>query len=170
MRIQSPGCLDLQVEMVLSVARQELCLKLPDGRLRRYAVSTSARGTGCVAGSYCTPLGKHRIRLKIGERCPVGAVFLGRRPTGEVFTPALAASCPERDWILSRILWLDGLQPGINRGGRLDTLRRFVYLHGTADEHLIGQPASHGCIRMRNTEIVELFDLVPTGTVLDICD
>lgn len=154
--------------MSVSVADQELHLRLADGRSRRYGVSTAANGTGCRQGSFCTPTGAHRVRLKIGEGCPVGTVFRRRRPTGEVFTPALGAAHPGRDWILSRILWLDGLQPGINRGGDVDTLRRFVYIHGTADEHLIGRPASHGCIRMRNADIVELFDLVPCGAVLHI--
>jgi hypothetical protein len=154
--------------MFVSVADQELRLRLADGALRRYPVSTAANGTGCLHGSYCTPTGKHRVRLKIGEGCPVGAVFRQRRPTGEVFTSELAAGFPGRDWILSRILWLDGLQPGFNRGRSLDTLRRFVYVHGTADEHLIGRPASHGCIRMRNIDIVELFELVPPGTVVHI--
>jgi len=106
--------------------------------------------------------------LKIGEGCPLGAVFRRRRPTGEVFTPALAAGFPGRDWILSRILWLDGLQQGVNRGGRLDTLRRFIYIHGTADEHLVGQAASHGCIRMRNADIVDLFDRVRPGAAVHI--
>jgi L,D-transpeptidase YbiS len=168
MRIQSPASLAPHAEMFVSVADQEVCLRLPDGTVRRYPVSTAAKGTGCEEGSYCTPIGKHRVRLKIGEGCPVGAVFRRRRPTGEIFTTALAANCPGRDWILSRILWLDGLEPGRNRGGRVDTLRRFVYIHGTADEHLIGQPASHGCIRMRNNDIVQLFDLVPPGTVVHI--
>ncbi|MBI2772197.1 MAG: L,D-transpeptidase [Burkholderiales bacterium] len=154
--------------MFVSVADQELCLRLADGRLRRYPISTAVRGTGCLQGSYCTPTGKHRVRLKIGDGCPAGTVFRGRRSTGEVFTPALAASHGDRDWILSRVLWLDGLEPGHNRGGRLDTLRRFVYIHGTADEHLIGQAASHGCVRMRNSDVVELFDLVPPGTVVHI--
>jgi L,D-transpeptidase YbiS len=168
MRIQSPASLDPHAEIFVSVADQELCLRLADGTLRRYPVSTAAKGTGCIQGSYCTPTGKHRVRLKIGEGCPVGAVFRRRRHTGEIFTPALTASFPGRDWILSRILWLEGLEPGANRGGSVDTLRRFVYIHGTADEHLIGQPASHGCVRMRNIDVVELFDLVQPGTVVHI--
>lgn len=168
MRIQAPPSCDPRAEIFVNAADQELCLRLADGPLRRYPVSTAANGTGCVDGSYCTPTGKHRVRLKIGEGCPVGAVFRRRRPTGEVFSSELAASFPGRDWMLSRILWLDGLQPGFNRGGRLDTLRRFVYIHGTADEHLIGQAASHGCIRMRNMDIIELFDLVPPGTLVHI--
>lgn len=168
MRIQSPGAPGPHAEMFVSVADQELWLRLPGGTQRRYPVSTAAKGTGCVQGSYCTPTGKHRVRLKIGEGCPAEAVFRRRRPTGEVFTPALATRFPGRDWILSRILWLDGLEPGINRGGALDTLRRFIYIHGTADEHSIGQPTSHGCIRMRNLDILELFDLVGPGTMVHI--
>ena len=168
MRIQTPPP-DLQPPQIhVSVANQELRLVLADGTQLRYAVSTAANGTGCTEGSHCTPTGRHRVRLKIGEGCPVNAVFRRRRPTGEVLTPALAAQFPDRDWILSRILWLEGLDPGLNRGGPVDTLRRFVYIHGTADEHLIGQRASHGCIRMRNDDIVELFGLVPPGTVVYI--
>jgi hypothetical protein len=154
--------------ITVDVARQELVLLLPDGLVLRYAVSTAARGTGCLSGSFCTPTGAHRVRLKIGQDCPAGSVFRRRRPTGEVFGPELAALFPQRDWILTRILWLEGLEPGVNRGGEVDTLRRFVYIHGTADEHLVGQPASHGCIRMRDQDIAELFERVPTGTPVRI--
>ena len=133
-----------------------------------FAVSTAARGAGCTNGSYCTPTGLHRIRLKIGAGHAPGTVFVGRRPTGEVLTPGLRERHPGRDWILTRILWLEGVQPGINRGGDVDTLRRFVYIHGTADEARIGQPASHGCVRMRNDDIVRLFDAVACGTRVDL--
>jgi hypothetical protein len=154
--------------MTVSVADQELRFTCSDSAQLRYPVSTASKGVGCVQGSFCTPTGKHRVRLKIGEGCSLRSVFRQRRPTGEVLTPLLAASFPGRDWILTRILWLEGLDAGVNRGGRVDTLRRFVYIHGTADEHLIGQPASHGCIRMRNADIAELFDYVPPLTLLHI--
>ena len=148
----------------VNLAAQTLMLLYGDGRLVAYPVSTAARGRGCMNGSYCTPVGRHRVRLKIGGGCPPGSVFVGRRATGEVLTEELRLATPDRDWILSRLLWLEGMEPGINRGGDVDTLRRFVYIHGTADEARIGEPASHGCIRMRNDDIVELFDLVPAGT------
>ncbi len=133
-----------------------------------YAVSTASNGPGERAGSECTPCGLHRIRLKIGEGLPENSVFIGRRPTGERYTPELAAANPGRDWILSRILWLSGLEPGKNRGGRVDSLRRFIYIHGTPDSEPMGQAASHGCIRMRNKELMELFNRVSVGTVVDI--
>jgi hypothetical protein len=110
----------------------------------------------------------HRIRLKIGHDQPLNCVFVGRRPSGEIYTPALAAAHPTRDWILTRILWLTGLEPGRNRGGPVDSLRRFIYIHGTPDSEPMGQAASHGCIRMRNEDLIQLFDRVATGTRVEI--
>lgn len=134
---------------------------LRDGEaIRQYLISSALNGAGERYGSECTPRGKHTIRLKIGEGCPLNSVFTGRRPTGEIYSPALAASEPGRDWILTRILWLCGQQPGYNRGGQCDTLRRYIYIHGTPDENTMGKPESHGCIRMKNKELVELFNLV----------
>ncbi|MCB1836011.1 MAG: L,D-transpeptidase [Alcanivoracaceae bacterium] len=140
-------------------------LRLFDGEtlLREYAVSTAAHGVGQQEGSGCTPLGRHRIRARIGTGQPSGAVFVGRRPTGEVWSPQLAAEYPQRDWILSRILWLSGEQPGFNRLGNVDSMRRFIYIHGTPDSEPMGIPCSHGCVRMRNADVLELFDLVPVG-------
>lgn len=121
-------------------------------------------------GSECTPTGLHHIRLKIGAGCPPGTVFVARRPSGEIWTPALARRCPERDWILSRILWLSGREPGHNRGGACDSLRRFIYIHGTPDDQPVGQPRSHGCIRMRNPDIIDLFDRVAVGDPVHILE
>ncbi len=136
-----------------------------DGRERaRYAVSTARNGAGQCSGSECTPLGRHRVRLKIGAGCAPGTVFVARRPTGEVWSPALARAHPGRDWILTRILWLSGCEPGHNRGGDCDSLRRFIYIHGTPDDEPMGEPRSHGCIRMRNDDIITLFDRVEQGT------
>ncbi|MBV2265041.1 MAG: L,D-transpeptidase [Thauera sp.] len=149
------------------------CLELfgKDGAcIRRYVVSTGERGAGERSGSLCTPRGRHRIRARIGAGAPVGAVFRGRRPTGEVWTPAFAAAHPGRDWILSRILWLCGEEPGRNRGGEVDTMRRYIYLHGTGDDQPMGVARSHGCVRMRNRDIIELFELVPAGTVVEIVE
>ncbi len=143
--------------------RQRLELWRGDERLHSYAVSTARNGPGEDSGSGCTPRGRHRIRLKIGQHAPLNAVFAGRRPTGEIWTPEAAAAAPERDWILSRILWLTGAEPGRNRGGSRDTLRRFIYIHGTPDTEPMGVPLSHGCIRMRNRDVAELFDQVDNG-------
>jgi lipoprotein-anchoring transpeptidase ErfK/SrfK len=110
----------------------------------------------------------HRVRIRIGDGCAVGAVFVGRRPTGEVYDASLARQHPKRDWILTRILWLTGLEPGRNRGGSVDTLRRYIYIHGCPDTEPMGEPCSHGCIRMRNADLIELFDQVSTGTVVEI--
>lgn len=151
------------IHLHLDLATQRL--RLWDGRRLRgnYPVSTAANGPGEVQGSGCTPRGRHRVRIKIGAGCPPGTVFRGRRPTGEVYGPALAAAWPERDWILTRILWLTGCEPGRNRGGQVDTLRRFIYIHGCADSAPMGVPRSHGCIRMRDADLLELFDLTPVG-------
>jgi lipoprotein-anchoring transpeptidase ErfK/SrfK len=149
------------------------CLELfgTDGAcIRRYAVSTGERGAGERSGSLCTPRGRHRIRARIGAGAPAGAVFRGRRPTGEVWSREFAAAHPGRDWILSRILWLCGEEPGRNRGGEVDTMRRYIYLHGTGDDQPMGVARSHGCVRMRNRDIIELFELVPAGTVVEIVE
>ena len=129
-----------------------------------YQVSTGFEGVGEKNGSGRTPLGRHRIRIKIGDDAPANTVFVGRRPTGEIYTTSLAANHPDRDWILTRILWLTGDESGRNRGGAVDTLRRFIYIHGSPENTPMGVPASHGCIRMRNADIIELFPLVESGT------
>lgn len=155
----------------ISLARQVLELLDDTGRpLAAYAVSTAARGAGEQRGSYQTPRGRHLIRAKIGAGLPANTVFVGRRPTGEIWTPELGAQQPERDWILSRILWLSGCEPGRNRLGGCDSMRRYIYIHGTADEHLLGQPASHGCIRMANADVIDLFERVPAYTPVEIVD
>jgi hypothetical protein len=132
----------------------------------QFAISSSKNGVGQQMGSYKTPLGRHRIRAKIGAGAPLETVFVGRRPTGEIWTPELAAAGPQRDWILTRILWLCGLEPGHNRFGDCDTMRRYVYLHGSPPTVQMGEPGSIGCIRMRSPDIVELFDRVRPGTTV----
>ena len=142
----------------------------PDGDrlIREYRVSTAKNGLSEQSGSYCTPRGRHRIAEKIGAGQPLYAVFKARVPTGEVWSRELARDNPDRDWILTRILWLDGLEAGKNQGGSVDTRSRYIYIHGTDEEHLIGTPASHGCIRMRNQDVAELFDLVEEGAEVRI--
>lgn len=129
--------------------------------IRRYPVSTAAKGVGEIRNSYCTPRGRHLVRAKIGARQAVNTVFVRRRPTGELYSSELQAAQPERDWILTRILWLSGCEPGFNRLGNVDTMRRYIYIHGTPDRTPLGRAGSHGCIRMANRDIVELFDLLP---------
>jgi L,D-transpeptidase YbiS len=135
---------------------------------KTYLVSTASRGPGEKNGSLCTPRGKHIVRAKIGAGEPLNAVFVRRRPTGEVWTPELNAKYPGRDWILTRILWLSGCEPGRNRLGDVDTMRRYIYIHGSPDTAEMGKPGSIGCIRMRNRDIVELFERVPAYTPVNI--
>jgi L,D-transpeptidase YbiS len=157
------------MKITVHIPTQTLQLLDDAGRLlRRYAVSTGKNGVGEEGGSNCTPRGRHVIRAKIGAGQPANSVFVRRRPTGEIYTPALGAQQPERDWILTRILWLSGCEPGYNRLGSCDTMRRYIYIHGTPDERELGVPASHGCVNMRNAELLELFDLVPVGTAVEI--
>jgi len=153
----------------ISVADQHLWLYDSAGRLLRdYPVSTAAAGVGEQSGSFRTPRGRHLVRAKIGAGQPANTVFVRRRPTGEIWTPELAAQYPGRDWILTRILWLSGCEPGFNRLGQCDTMRRYVYIHGSPDGAEMGVPGSHGCVRMRNADIVELFDLLPCYSAVEI--
>lgn len=138
--------------------------------LAKYIISTAANGVGCEKNSGCTPLGQHIIRAKIGAGAEPNTVFVGRRPTGEICTPELMEEFPERDWILTRILWLSGKEVGINRLGNVDTMQRYIYIHGTPDSTEMGKIGSHGCVRMRNSEVIELFDLVDVGTPVVIVE
>jgi L,D-transpeptidase YbiS len=157
------------MKIVISIPAQQLELTDDAGKLlRRYAISTAANGTGEAQDSYCTPRGRHVIRAKIGAGQPADAVFVQRRPTGEIWTPELAAQYPGRDWILTRILWLSGCEKGYNRGGTCDTMRRYIYIHGTPDSTRLGIPGSRGCVRMHNADLLELFDLVQAGTPVEI--
>jgi L,D-transpeptidase YbiS len=157
------------MKITVLVPAQTLELFDDTGKLmRRYPVSTGANGVGEENGSFCTPRGWHVIRAKIGTGQPANMVFVKRRPTGEIYTPQLGARYPGRDWILSRILWLSGCEPGYNRLGSCDTMRRYIYIHGTPDSTPLGQPGSRGCVRMRNADMLELFELVPPGTMVEI--
>jgi len=159
------------MKIIIHIAVQTLELLDDAGQvLRRYAVSTALKGAGEVSGSFCTPRGWHIIRAKIGAGCPVNSVFVRRRPTGEIYTPELGAQFPQRDWILTRIMWLSGCEVGFNRLGKSDTMRRYIYLHGTPDTEPVGVAGSHGCIRMRNADLLELFELVPVGAAVEISE
>lgn len=135
---------------------------------REYRISSGAKGVGEENGSWCTPRGKHIIRAKIGAGALPNTVFVARRPTGESYTPQLRQQHPGRDWILTRILWLSGTERRRNRLGSCDTMRRYIYIHGSPDDVEMGKPGSHGCIRMRNADVIELFDIVAPGTGVDI--
>lgn len=156
----------LTIDVIL--ATQILLVYQDDKLIKSYLVSTAQNGAGEKNGSYQTPRGKHKIRAKIGAEMPVDTVFVRRRPTGEVFSPSLREKFPRRDWILTRILWLCGLEPGKNRFGDVDTMRRFIYIHGAPNDVTLGCVGSRGCIRMHNTDLIELFNIIPTGTPVNI--
>lgn len=155
----------------IDLPSQTLELYGPDGALiRRYPVSTGKAGAGERRGSFQTPRGRHVIRARIGAGQPENAVFVGRRATGEIYSAELGRQYPGRDWILTRILWLSGKEPGFNRLGEVDTQRRYIYIHGAPDSGVTRTPESHGCIRMRSADIMELFDLISAGTSVEISD
>jgi len=162
--------MDQGVRLRVDLAAQRLDVCRGESVVGSYPVSTAARGAGESEGSEQTPRGLHEVRAKIGAGAPAGSVFVGRRPTGEICTPERVEAEPGRDWILSRILWLRGLESGHNRGGDCDSMRRFIYIHGTPDEASLGSPASHGCVRMSNADVIELFDRVEVGTRVEIVD
>ena len=153
------------MKIEISITHQNLTLLDDFGVVKaEYRISTAKNGIGCEKDSGCTPIGEHTIRAKIGAGCAVNTVFVGRRPTGEIFNAKLKTAFPHRDWILTRILWLSGTELGKNRLGNVDSMQRYIYIHGTPDSEPMGEPHSHGCVRMRNADVVELFDLVNVGT------
>jgi L,D-transpeptidase YbiS len=155
----------------ISLPNQSLALLDDSGRLLlSYSVSTAKNGPGELKDSFCTPRGRHVVRARIGAGAAANTVFVGRRPTGEIYTPELGERHPGRDWMLTRLLWLSGCEPGFNRLGRVDTMRRYIYIHGSPDSTPMGVPGSIGCIRMRNRDIIELFDAVAAGTPVEIVD
>lgn len=154
--------------LVINITNQTLTVTCDGSILKSYGISSAKNGVGEMRGSYQTPRGEHYIRAKIGAGAAPNTVFVKRRPTGEIYSPNLKAAFPERDWILTRIFWLCGQEKGKNRLGEVDTMRRYIYIHGTPDEVVMGEPGSHGCIRMQNLDIIELFDQIPTGTTVSI--
>jgi lipoprotein-anchoring transpeptidase ErfK/SrfK len=159
------------LKIVIHIGAQRLDLHDDQGSLlQSYAISSALKGTGQLKGSFCTPLGRHIVRAKIGTGQPENTVFVGRRPTGEIYTPALGAAFPGRDWILTRIMWLSGCEPGRNRLGAVDTMRRYIYIHGSPDSATMGAPGSIGCIRMRNADVIDLYERTPVGTMVEIVE
>lgn len=152
------------INIVISIENQSLELFDANRCIKKYTVSTARNGPGQLYGSECTPLGHHIIRAKIGKDAPINTVFVSRRPTGEIYSSELSEKFPGRDWILTRICWLSGCEPGLNRFGQVDTMMRKIYIHGSPDSCKMGVPGSRGCIRMYNEDLVELFNLVEPGT------
>ncbi len=152
------------IRLEIDISLQKLQVWDEDSLLKEYVVSTAKKGVGEKYGSEQTPRGWHIIRSKIGADLPINTVFIRRRPTGEIYTPELRKQFPERDWILTRILWLSGLELKKNRLGSVDSMRRKIYIHGTPDDVVMGIPGSRGCVRMHNQDIIELFDKIPAKT------
>lgn len=152
----------------VDIANQTMVVFAGDNIIKNYLVSTAQNGAGEIKNSFKTPRGRHIIRAKIGADQPANTVFIERRPTGEIYSFPMREKFPNRDWILTRIFWLSGLEKGKNRLGEVDTMQRFIYIHGTPDDVTLGVPGSRGCIRMRNSDIIELFDLIPVGTEITI--
>ena len=154
--------------LLVNIEKQEMYLVKNDSIKKTYRISSSKYGTGNKSGSEKTPLGVHRIAEKIGANAEPNTIFVGRvdtRKEASIITDTLDV---EADDVTSRILWLEGLEPGINKGKGIDSHERYIYIHGTPEEGLIGTPASHGCIRMHNSEVIELFNIVATGTFVVI--
>lgn len=162
----------LKTHLLINIATQTLTLYRDSKVVECYLVSTAKNGVGSQQDSGCTPLGKHIIAQKIGSHAPSNSVFVGRVATGEIYNPTLSAQYPKRDWILSRILWLSGLEEGVNKGfnaqGGCDTYQRYIYIHGTPDCEPMDKPLSHGCVRMRNEDIIALYAQVDEGTQVTI--
>ena len=154
----------------VNISTQTLTLFSGDDVIKQYTISTAKNGPGEQMDSECTPRGKHLIREKIGVGCEANTVFVGREPTGELYHPELREQFPDRDWILTRILWLSGCEAGKNKGGNVDSYDRYIYIHGGPDDLAMGVPGSRGCVRMRNVDMVELFDLVETETGVNIVE
>ena len=157
--------------LVVDVTSQRMFLFEAGRLIGSYPVSTAERGTGNREGSLQTPLGLHRVDEKIGAGAPAGMIFRARQSTGQradILTGPEERA--ERDDVTSRILWLSGLEPGVNQGGDVDSKRRYIYIHGTPEEGRIGQPASHGCVRMTNADVIALFDRVEVGALVDIIE
>ncbi|MEK6731336.1 MAG: L,D-transpeptidase [Pseudomonadota bacterium] len=156
------------IKLLVNISEQKLYVKNQNKTLKTYFISTGKAGVGQESGSYKTPLGCHEICEKIGAECLINTIFVGRKPTGDIYSEEFALKNNNNDFILTRILWLSGLEPGKNLGGSVDTKSRYIYIHGCPDRSPMGIPLSHGCIRMRNIDIIELFERVDVGTLVDI--
>ena len=154
--------------VVISISQQRLLLLESGIPVRSYIVSTSRYGAGSEEGSYKTPIGQHRIRKKIGDDAEIGTIFKSRENTQEVAQIVQEPVFTDDDFVTSRIMWLDGQEMGLNKGEGIDSFQRYIYIHGTHEEGLLGQPASKGCIRMFNADVIELYEYLPEGTLVVI--
>ena len=154
----------------VNISKQTLSLFEGNDVIKQYSISTAKNGPGEQMDSECTPRGKHLIREKIGAGCEANTVFVGREPTGELYHPELREQFPDRDWILTRILWLSGCEADINKGGNVDSYDRYIYIHGSPDDVSMAVPSSRGCVRMRNQDMIELFELVEIETSVNIIE
>jgi len=156
-----------KMDIKISIKEQSLTLFDGDKEIKHYSISTAKNGPGELMDSECTPCGAHTIAEKIGGGAEVNSVFVGRVATGEIYDPVLREQYPQRDWILTRILWLSGTEEGRNKGHKenisVDSHERYIYLHGSPDNVAMGKPGSRGCVRMRNNEIIELFEMIDVG-------
>ncbi len=159
---------DIQIEIDLS--SQQMTAFLPNDEISCYPVSTAKNGAGEMLDSECTPRGLHRVSEKIGDGQPINSVFVGRIPTGEIYSEEFAKDQSQRDWILTRIIWLEGCEPGKNEGGKVDTKRRYIYIHGTPDTTPMRMPGSRGCIRMKNSDLIDLYEKIEIGTRINIVE
>ena len=155
-------------EIIVDISQQRLYLFKDDNLVVSFPVSTSKYGEGQIENSFKTPLGLHEIKQKIGNNAPINTIFTARENTNKTAEIQIKPSDTVDDFVTSRILWLDGLENGVNRGAGVDSYRRYIYIHGTHEEGLIGQKASQGCIRMFNNDVIELFDMVTEGTKVQI--
>ena len=155
-------------EIIVDISEQRLYLYNNDNLVQSFPVSTSKYGEGQIENSFKTPLGLHEIKEKIGDKAPINTIFAARENTNKIAEIQINPNDTENDFVTSRILWLDGLENGINRGVGVDSYSRYIYIHGTHEEGLIGQKASHGCIRMFNNDVIELYDMVSEGTKVQI--
>jgi len=152
----------------ISISKQQLLLFDGENIVRKYSVSTAKNGTGERKNSECTPLGEHIIAEKIGHDAKQNSVFVGRVETNELYDLKMRDLYPDRDWILTRILWLSGTEEGKNKGNDVDSYNRYIYIHGSPEDTKMGKPGSRGCIRMCNSDVIELFKLVSVGTIVTI--
>ena len=157
------------IEIKISISKQTLTLQDSESIIKSFRISSSKYGEGFQEGSFQTPLGLHEIKSMIGDEVPIGGRFIGRQYYGEIFP--IYSDVKQKvseDVIQTRILWLTGLEEGKNKGGSVDSFNRYIYIHGTPEEWLLGEKASKGCIRMSNKDVIELFSLVRKGTRVDI--
>ena len=158
------------VIILVDISRQQILLFENGKETDRYSISTSSYGIGSKSGSNKTPLGAHFVRKKIGAEAAPGTIFKARKNTGKIAQTEYKPRATGDDFVTSRILWLSGLERGINKAGNVDSFKRYIYIHGTHEEGLIGQPASHGCVRMKNEDVIELFDHTPESSLVLISE